>query len=110
MKSKRLVLLTAATALLFFFSQALASEWYQDGTLHKATGKVWRTSSTENRLATSADFATVVWKGKVSSMEEFKPYAVQLEACITEATKSDAVSDTAVTEVASACVVVLGWL
>ncbi len=110
MKTNVLALLAIATVSFCFSNEAAANEWYQDGTLHKATGKVWRTSSPENRLATSADFATVVWKGKVSSMEEFKPYAVQLEACITEATKSDAVSDTAVTEVASACVVVLGWL
>ena len=37
-----------------------ASEWYEGGTLHQATAKEWHAVSSENQLATAADFVAKV--------------------------------------------------
>ncbi len=90
-------------------TQALASEWYEGGTLHKATGRIWQQASEENQIATAADFAAIILKGQVNTMEQLKPSASQLANCITEATRGEGTNNMKVTEVAVACAAILKW-
>ena len=58
-------------------------KWYEGGTLHRATIAEWRRASYENRLATCSDFVmTMRGNGIVPKdlpVDEYKPYAVDLE-------------------------------
>jgi len=85
----------------------IAGEWYEGGTLHKATGQQWQAASHSNRLATSADFvaATV----KPSSMSELRTKATSMERCVTEATRGPESVSLKASELAAACVILLGW-
>lgn len=84
-------------------------EWYIGGTLNGATGSAWQQSSYDNRLATAADFSAKVLEGKVSSMDQLRPYATELASCITSATAGPESRNTRVTEIAAACIIMLKW-
>lgn len=110
MKTSRLSLMIAIfTFLAVLASQALAAQWYEGGTLHRASGRVWQQASQEDRLATSADFAATVLQGQVSTLERLKPYAVKLRGCITRATEEEGAGSQKVSEIAAACVILMEW-
>jgi hypothetical protein len=88
--------------------QKSSNEWYKGGTLHKATAYDWKQASKENRLATAADFASVILKDKFKNMEQLKIHANELEKCITEATKKE-IKNMQVATIASSCIVIMGW-
>jgi hypothetical protein len=74
----------------------------------------WQQADARNRLATAADMvAAVVKEGGTtitySTVEDFRPYAEQLAACITEATKTRAASTLPVQDIAALCVASLQW-
>lgn len=89
-------------------------QWYSGGTLHKATGVEWQQADASNQLATAADMvAAVVKEGGTnitySTVEDVRPYAVQLAACITEATKTRVGAMLPVQDIAALCVGSLQW-
>ena len=81
-----------------------ATEWYEGGTLHRKTAEAWMNASSDDRLATSADFAAKVLK--TSSMAELRVKAADLSACITKA--APASLSTPAAELAAACAILLG--
>lgn len=65
------------------------ASWYSGGTLHQANDMDWLLAMPENRLATSADFvAATKEKFGVSSIDELRGPAEQMNGCITEAAKA----------------------
>ena len=89
-------------------------QWHSGGTLHTANGLVWQQADAHNRLATAADMVAAVAKGGATTMqyctvEDFRPYAEQLAACITEATQTRAASTLPVQDIAALCVGSLQW-
>lgn len=88
-----------------------ATEWYSGGTLHKATVGEWHQATYANRLATCADW--VVAANRAEAERDFstvKPKAIELEKCITEATKDiSEIQHHQVTEYAATCLILLGY-
>jgi len=83
-------------------------QWYEGGTLHRARIHEWKRASEENKLATCADFAAKI--NKSVSMEVLLGRAVELRACINEATRDlDSVNDEKVADIAALCVTTLGY-
>ena len=89
-------------------------QWYSGGTLHAANGLEWQQADASNRLATAADMVAAVAKGgnttiTYRTVEDFRPYAEQLAACITEATTTRAASTLPVQDIAALCVASMPW-
>ncbi len=62
-------------------------EWYQGGTLHDKTAIDWVKADDSDRLATSADYATVMLKEtilweNIGGVDDMRPYAEELKECI----------------------------
>jgi hypothetical protein len=101
--------------LLWIFVPGIAvGQWHSGGTLHAANGVEWQQADASNRLATAADMVAAVAKGGATNIqyrtvEDFRPYAEQLAACITEATKTKAAWTVPVQDIAALCVVSLQW-
>ena len=96
------------------FPGAACGQWYRGGTLHAAHGLEWQQANESNRLATAADLVAVVAKGgdtKIpdGTVEDVRPYAEQLAACITEATKTKVGAMVPVQDMAELCVVSMEW-
>jgi hypothetical protein len=90
-------------------------EWYVGGTLHKGTGKDWRTATDSNRLATAADFVAKAIKSDLlnitfENMDDLKHYAVELSTCLTEFLKTELTDTRSVADSATMCVVTMGWI
>jgi hypothetical protein len=86
------------------------SEWYQGGTLHRATVREWREADYMNRLATAADWAATLLEktgNKPASTDALKPFAIDLEACVTTTVASGYADGQSVSEVAAACWILL---
>ena len=86
-------------------NQAAFNAGYPD--LHRSTTGQWQDASYSNRLATAADFYVSAVKPNVRSISEIKPYAVNVESCITTASKGVRSMQTA--EVAVLCMVQLEY-
>lgn len=99
---------TVALLLILTAAAPSRSEWYQNGTLHRETGRVWKLATAENRLATSADFVYRVANPR--SMEDLRMKAVGLSACISEAVADASGDNQYVSAVAAACVILLGYV
>lgn len=84
-------------------------KWHNGGTLHKADGREWRDAESRNQLATSADFVTALLKDQLDSMDEVRSHAIELQACITEATRDDYSDNEAVATIAASCATLMGW-
>jgi hypothetical protein len=74
----------------------------------------WQQADASNRLATAADLvAAVAKRGDTAipyqTVEDVRPYAAQLAACITEAAKTKAAATLPVQDLAGLCVVSLQW-
>lgn len=91
--------------------EAPQTEWYSGGTLHKATVAEWHEATYANRLATCADF--VVTANREEAERDFstvKPKAIELEKCITQATKDIVeIQHHEVAEYAASCTILLGY-
>jgi hypothetical protein len=84
-----------AVILIPFY--VFSAEWYEGGTLHKASIQIWRESTDSNRLATSADWFVSItksqnpeYKKKMDKLDRsqylynLKSHSIQLERCISE--------------------------
>jgi len=96
------------------FPGTACGQWYSGGTLHAANGLEWQQANESNRLATAADLVAAVAKGgdtKIpdGTVEDVRPYAEQLAACITEATKTKVGAMVPVQDMAELCVVSMEW-
>lgn len=86
------------------------SEWYRGGTLHRATVKEWREADYTNRLATAADWALTMLEksgNKPADTDALKPFAVDLEACVSTTAASGYADGQSVSELAAACWILL---
>lgn len=62
----------ALVILLATSTTATAIEWFQGGTLHRATYAQWNSASYENKLATASDWlASTKWKGHLNTPNDF---------------------------------------
>ncbi len=82
-------------ALLAFFAKpALAVEWYDGGTLQKATVAEWKKATPENQLATSADFIAAANGiediSKIKNLDAFKSRVALLQGCVNNMTAASA--------------------
>ena len=78
-------------------------EWYEGGTLHKATIARWKTSTERNKLATCGDFMAAY--DKSVSMTELLARAVALKSCIDVATDGlDYTNSLEVSTMAALCI------
>ena len=89
-----------------------AGEWFDGGTLHKQTMAEWSRASYRNRLATSADF----FAGSIDKSgapprhpDQFRGKAVELEQCISEAHIDGITDSQPVSDLAAACLILLGY-
>jgi hypothetical protein len=85
--------------------------WYDGGTLHNKTMKEWRAATDEDRLATAADFVIATAKSRsisFASMDQAKDHAVALAREISAAGESGYADNQAVSQVAAACLVLMG--
>lgn len=95
------------TSCLFVASPGSAREWYEGGTLHKARAAQWHRATERNRLARSADFVAAA--KAASNMRELRERAEAVEACVSEATVDESSREMLVSEVAAACLILLGY-
>jgi hypothetical protein len=80
-----------------------SQEWYEGGTLHKATIARWKTSTERNKLATCGDFMAAY--DKSVSMSELLAGAVALKSCIDVATDGlDYTNSLEVSTMAALCI------
>lgn len=87
-------------------SRTPTTEWYTGGTLENSTLGEWRVGTYQNKLASSADFATVVvnHSGKqLRSMDELRPIAISIERCISDTATGAKTDKMLVSDVAGAC-------
>ena len=82
--------------------------WHTGGTLHNATLERWRAADDANRLATCADLITMdlLKQGihpREIRLDDVKPMAVELEACITRGGDATVGDDARVGDVAGPC-------
>lgn len=90
------------------YKRPISKEWYEGGTLHKATVKQWKSATQKNKLATCADFMAVT--DNSISMTELKSRATNLMNCIDEATRGlDELNNDKVSEMATLCIITLGY-
>ena len=59
-------------------------EWYDGGTLHKATAAEWNRASSRNKLATAADWVAFVRldQGEIISMGDLRSQSQELMDCV----------------------------
>jgi hypothetical protein len=91
-----------------------ADEWYEGGTLYKATVAEWNKAAYSNKLATASDWATtrpqIVSKVQRSgTMETLRPFAEELVKCIDEAASGKGYSNEEITSLAAGCMILMGW-
>jgi hypothetical protein len=77
--------------------------------LHQSTVDQWDRATTDNRLATAADFAAAVLGGRFGSMDALKTHAQEMERCVSEAVKDLKSSNERISTIAAACAVLMGW-
>jgi len=105
------------------------SDWYVGGNLHSSSMTEWMNATEKNRLATSADIAIKVLEKKLGStkavseklgtMDNLKPYAIEIDTCITTAgSQPKNVSSEKwgkilmkqrVSEISAGCIVLMKW-
>ena len=98
----------AILLVLVSTSPTMGAEWYEGGTLHKSTVAEWRSASSQNRLATAADFTAAILKD-TSTFDEALRRTPAMLVCINEASKARSVDTQEVATVAAACAILLGW-
>ena len=115
------LILTAAA------DSAAKLKWYEGGTLHKLTALDWQKATYANKLATCADFVAHAWvnkmlknnvAGKLQTVDDLRPYAVDLVAFLDAATKPEKnarknqrlVAKQEVSELAAQGMLLMEWL
>jgi hypothetical protein len=88
--------------------------WYEGGTLHRATMVEWKMGSPADKLATAGDFVSHTRDKfkpdvKPASVGAVRPLAVELMACIENA-YDDKLANQKVASLAFLCMTTLGWL
>ena len=123
---KYVFLLFIGMLLMSVNADAKAKNWYEGGNLHQANALAWQTASYNNKLATCADFMTIMWTKKmlkqsilsrINSVNDLRPFAEQLVSNLDDAFKKDPdpaknrriFANQKVTETVSLLVVMLGW-
>lgn len=105
---KRLALPFLALACLATPSFA---DWYEGGTLHRASLAEWKSAPASNRLATSGDWAAhILGEDQVRQigMDGLRVRAQQMSNCVTEAAAGPS-PNLAASQAAAACAVLLNW-
>lgn len=58
-------------------------QWYEGGTLHKATVAQWNAATNQNKLATAADWlAATKWKNHLNSPADFNKMKVKAQILV----------------------------
>ena len=101
------------TYFLLSATTLYASEWYLNGSLHKASVGQWKQSNYGNQLATAADWSLAFINVKdavvaTNTMQTLRPYATQLSTCINTAI-FNAPIDGPIADIAVACALFMGW-
>ena len=115
------------TAMLIVFTGTVSSaEWYEGGSLSNSGILEWQEATPQNKLATSADFVALMFQKKmlkseiiktIGSVNDIKPYAVELATCIEGVTAKNPDEDAnrkmfinqTVTGMATLCIFTMGW-
>ena len=107
---------------VFVSTSVYSGEWYEGGTLHKATVQEWQQATYENRLATSGDWFVSITKAHNPELKKkldalptsqylsaLKEFAIQLEKCVSDIVndKKIAKSSERVAEYASMCYITM---
>ncbi|MCH8005917.1 MAG: hypothetical protein IH888_06760 [Planctomycetes bacterium] len=82
--------------------------WHSGGTLQNATLAQWQAASDHNRLATCSMLVidALMQQGVAPNemdIAEIKPWAIKLQACISEASGRGDAQDTRIAEIADGC-------
>jgi len=89
-------------------NKTISEQWYQGGTLHKATYAVWKNASYKNKLATSSDWLiSTSWKGHLNSPDDLnrlKLKAKMLVSAVDEIVSTNYISSLIVTEIAASII------
>lgn len=60
-----------------------SAQWYKNGSLHNATFDEWKRATSENRLATVADWlASTNWKGHLKSSSDFEKLKIKAQILV----------------------------
>ena len=101
-------------------------KWYEGGTLHNKSALEWQLASTDNKLASCADFTARIWKTgsfkpsiatQISTVDDLRPYAQELVEFLDAAFQPDPdpaenrkiFANQKVSESAAAGMILLGW-
>ena len=104
-----------------------ASKWYSGGTLHKKSALDWQIASSQDKLATCADFVTGMWQNgnlkpsianSLSTVDDVRPYAQELVDFLDAAFKPDPnpeqnsylFASQTVSSFAAMGMVIMGWI
>ena len=109
---RKLVALGVA-ALVLAFAAPASAQWYSGGTLHHSTVAQWRQASASNRLATASDWVAAVvdesqWR--TIGMDGLRQLSEALVSCVDQASTAPAIQGSRASELAAACVVLMGWI
>jgi hypothetical protein len=64
-------------------SSSSSKQWFEGGTLHKATVAQWKSATYQNKLATAADWlAATKWKGYLKSPDDFDKIKVKAQMLV----------------------------
>ena len=109
---KLILAATMAALMASTAAPAMASEWYEGGTLAKASLGQWNSATNANRMATGADFFQMIAENQGLRVHprDSKPLVIQLVACMNEAIRYDISPNTRTAEAAAACAIALGWM
>jgi len=93
-------------------AKKVGGEWYEGGSLHKATLSQWSAAPYRNKLATSGDFVAGM-RDKINvntqTIEDVKTYAVHMVKCINEVAIDPKLGRQKVSEIAAGCAILMGW-
>jgi hypothetical protein len=99
--------------VIFSSLPALAAEWYEGGTLQKATIVEWQKATPENQLATAADFiASLSSISDLSALKDaqevakIKQRSVDLRECVNQSINNEEnAPDRAIAELVLFCTI-----
>lgn len=104
--------LAVFSVLLMVSQPAFAQQWWEGGTLQKATVEDWNRGTAEDQLATSADFIAslsgIADLSKVSdpaTAADLKKKAEDLRLCVNQTIKTDTPQDKPVAEFVVQCTI-----
>ena len=113
MKKISITVVSIFAVLLSLNSVHASGEWYEGGTLQKASLSQWNKSTLKNKIATSADWAITREKilnvvQKTGTMETLKIFAVDVALCVDEVAAPGDIKGSA-PDIAGGCMMLMGW-